>query len=327
MRALAKSRGGKCLSKEYTNAETDLKWQCGYGHIWLAPAQRVKYYETWCPVCAGSKKLILDIVKERAIERGGKCLSKRYKNNTIKMHFECKERHRFWMQCCAVQRGSWCPRCRIRVTERIAHEIFNRLFGVQFKKRRPDWLVNPKSGWVLELDGYNEELKLAFEYNGAQHYRAYGGWISKMRVKQQREKDIVKRKLCKHRGVTLIQIPDTIEKDELANYIIAACKKYNVKIINPDVDLNYRNFRIYDMSRLEELQAIAAAHGGRCLSRAYIDANTKLYWECENQHRFYSAPSIVRRGSWCVQCVYDRRKFNPNYTHATTISQRQMITV
>lgn len=36
MQHLAKMRGGKCLSTEYVNNKTKLKWQCNEGHIWEA---------------------------------------------------------------------------------------------------------------------------------------------------------------------------------------------------------------------------------------------------------------------------------------------------
>jgi hypothetical protein len=40
------------------------------------------------------------------------------------------------------------------------------LTGYRFKSVRPGWLENPLTGRNLELDCYNEYLKLALEYNG-----------------------------------------------------------------------------------------------------------------------------------------------------------------
>ena len=42
-----------------------------------------------------------------------------------------------------------------------------------FQKSRPDFLCNPVTGgkFNLELDCFNDSLKLAVEYNGAQHYK------------------------------------------------------------------------------------------------------------------------------------------------------------
>ena len=40
-----------------------------------------------------------------------------------------------------------------------------------FSPIRPNFLVDPQTNYKLELDGYNEELNIAFEYNGIQHYK------------------------------------------------------------------------------------------------------------------------------------------------------------
>lgn len=50
MRSLAISRGGKCLSTEYINSWTKLRWQCALGHVWEATPSHVKH-TTWCPAC------------------------------------------------------------------------------------------------------------------------------------------------------------------------------------------------------------------------------------------------------------------------------------
>ena len=49
----------------------------------------------------------------------------------------------------------------------IFQSIFKRK---KFPKVRPTFLRNPKTNRCLELDGYNKKLKLAFEYDGYQHY-------------------------------------------------------------------------------------------------------------------------------------------------------------
>ena len=50
---------------------------------------------------------------------------------------------------------------------KVLEEIFNR----PFKKHRPNFLNNPVTGGMfnLELDCYNDDIGLALEYNGIQH--------------------------------------------------------------------------------------------------------------------------------------------------------------
>lgn len=69
---------------------------------------------------------------------------------------------------------------------------------------RPDWLINPSTGYKLELDCYNEELKLAFEYDGELHDKDVD--FFKNSSSQQRERDIIKDGLCKQHGIKLIRI-------------------------------------------------------------------------------------------------------------------------
>lgn len=56
MHKLAKLRSGKCLSNEYVNWHTPLKWKCRKGHIWKACPTSIKSGGTWCPVCAKEKR-------------------------------------------------------------------------------------------------------------------------------------------------------------------------------------------------------------------------------------------------------------------------------
>lgn len=56
---------------------------------------------------------------------------------------------------------------------------------------------------------------------------------------------------------------------------------------------------------IEDMQALAAAHDGRCVSKRYVDQDTKLRWECERGHRGWTRPANVRRGAWCPDCAWD----------------------
>ena len=50
MQEIATKKGGKCISDEYVNSSTKLRWECGRGHIWDAAPSDIKRGK-WCPEC------------------------------------------------------------------------------------------------------------------------------------------------------------------------------------------------------------------------------------------------------------------------------------
>ncbi|UCG68447.1 MAG: hypothetical protein JSV09_11615, partial [Thermoplasmata archaeon] len=116
MQDIAKSRGGKCLSKKYINSLTKLKWMCGEGHVWEAIPSSIKQ-GTWCPVCNNAKKgevlkSTIEEMQDIAKSRGGKCLSKNYMNSWTKLKWRCKEGHIWEATPNSIKRGSWCSLCK-----------------------------------------------------------------------------------------------------------------------------------------------------------------------------------------------------------------------
>lgn len=107
--------------------------------------------------------------------------------------------------------------------ERYCMEFMELLFpGYRFHKVRPTWLRNPKTNRCLELDGYCEELSLAIEYNGVQHYE----WPNFLPMTQeefykQRERDQIKVEVCLERNICLLQIPYTVPFKQLPLAIYA----------------------------------------------------------------------------------------------------------
>lgn len=107
-----------------------------------------------------------------------------------------------------------------RMGERTTRRIMERLFNKPFPRVRPDFLKNPETGRNLELDGYNEELKIAFEYNGMQHYHFPNGFNKTLEeFQQQLRRDRYKRETCDRLGIYLITVPGHIQHQEILSYV------------------------------------------------------------------------------------------------------------
>lgn len=111
---IAASKGGKCLSKEYINANSKMQWQCIKGHIWEAKLDGIKYKNRWCPTCADTR-LTLAHCHEAALNRGGRCISTEYINTKTKMKWQCDANH-IWEASyeSIIRMCSWCPYCAKR---------------------------------------------------------------------------------------------------------------------------------------------------------------------------------------------------------------------
>lgn len=98
-------------------------------------------------------------------------------------------------------------------------EIFYK--GKKFENVKLEKFINPITGFKLELDCYNEELKLAVEYNGKQHY-VYPNDLHKNEIEflEQIKRDKEKKKLCDQYGIYLIIVPYTIPFDQIASFIL-----------------------------------------------------------------------------------------------------------
>ena len=243
MQDIARQRSGKCLSTEYHNAKTKLRWECKEGHLWEATAAHIKN-GTWCPDCgakeAGLKlRLTIEEMQDIARQRGGKCLSAEYINSDTKLEWQCKEGHEWEATPSSIKRGTWCPECNVRVSEIICRGIFETIFKKEFPKARPAWLINDQ-GNRMELDGFSEELALAFEYQGIQHYEYTPPFHELVEDFERRKNyDQLKRELCKKNGIVLIEIPFTIGYKQMGDFIINKCKENKINVPKDSEEINY----------------------------------------------------------------------------------------
>jgi hypothetical protein len=306
---MAQARGGRCLSDEYTNGRTRLHWECGEGHRWWARPENVRQGH-WCKECANERKsrnntnLTIEDMQKLAARKGGKCLSTVYRNVYHALEWECARGHQWPSAPANIIAGCWCPECSLSRSERVCRVVFESIFRASFPRSRPEWLLG-RQGVPLELDGYCARLKLAFEYQGAQHFAE----VKQFRINQQRlaalqDRDEIKRARCREHGVTLIEIPYTISNDKIERHIRAELKRLGIApgkwSGQPTIDLN--QLAIVADDRLTRCQEMARERGGVCLSSRYLGQDVRLSWRCEVGHEWEMSPRMCTRGSWCAEC-------------------------
>ena len=112
--------------------------------------------------------------------------------------------------------------------ETECRRVLEHLFSRPFPSVRPNFLRNPVTGGRnnLELDCFCEELRLAVEYNGQQHYKYIPYFHSGYEAfRNQQYRDEIKRRMCRDNGIVLIEVPYTIKTRDIAGYLIAELQK------------------------------------------------------------------------------------------------------
>jgi hypothetical protein len=105
--------------------------------------------------------------------------------------------------------------------EKICRQVLESIYGKKFPRVRPDFLRNPDTNRNLELDCFNQELKIAVEYNGISHYRHPNHLnMTEEEFLYGVKKDQMKVEMCDKNGVYLLTIPYTIKHHQIRDYII-----------------------------------------------------------------------------------------------------------
>jgi very-short-patch-repair endonuclease len=116
--------------------------------------------------------------------------------------------------------------------ERRIKVLLERHYGVEFNNVRLSFMKNPKTGRLLEMDIYNEQLKLAIEVDGVFHrssashfYKEKEGKSIDQQFQDQLFRDQLKARLCKEHGIKLIVIHDNeidqhMMDDQVLNFVL-----------------------------------------------------------------------------------------------------------
>ena len=281
LKRYAEKRGGYCLSTEYAHRDIKLEWECKIGHRWKATPLSVVMSHHWCQQCGIVRNTTARLAKNRLAElkeiaksRNGRCISREYLGTHKPMSWRCRNGHMWTAKPADIMRGGWCPNCSSGIGERICREHFEQLFGEKFPRKSPPWLLN-KSGNSMEMGGYSEELKLAFEHHGMQHYTTNNLYVTSIKaLAGRRAADSLKRQLCRQHNITLVEIPEVPTKtslNRLKSVIERQCKSNGVRLPKGFDTKPVNLTRAYSLNLLDEMKSLARMKGGWCLSRKFVD--------------------------------------------------------
>ncbi len=301
---LATSLGWKFLSAEYINSKTSHLWECEFGHQLKANYNNVSYGKG-CKQCltysfADIKKIIED--------KGGKCLSdpSSYSDLKSRIKLSCGDGHTWETSAVCLRRGTWCVECNIYLSERTCRKIIEYIYGKPFDKQRPEWLVSDQ-GKRLELDCYNEDLKVALEYNGEQHDKITYFHKTQAELDKRKRDDESKVTICQNKAVSLIVVPHTVKYEDLYVYIRERCPNLPP---NTPLQIDYKVLGLtgYGSEKLKEINdyLLKKYGGGTVLSDNYVNNYTNLKCKCINGHEVTTTWSILQSGTFCKECTLNK---------------------
>ncbi len=207
--------------------------------IWKTP--KVVKIGHGCQSCSAKnsgakKRLSLKEVRADAAKMNLKIIgsSKPYQNQGSKLRYFCLSCRKEELRRPAdVRAEKGCSNCSSGISERICREYFSQILNSEFPNKRASWLVNSR-GNPMSLDGYSEELQIAFEHDGEQHYSLGTHFITtNKKLKQRILDDGLKADLCRENGVTLIRIPalgTRTPRHELQILIINSLREAGIKV-------------------------------------------------------------------------------------------------
>jgi hypothetical protein len=203
--------------------------------------------------------------------------------------------------------GTFCPECSTSLGERKCKAALEQIFGKKFGKIRFSDLRG-LGGNPLEIDLYNEELRLGLEHHGAQHFlrkKFYGVH----RLKKQKEHDRRRRTYCKAKGITLIevrQVGEVTPDEKLKTIIVDTCKQAGIYLpkgyATKQLNLDPASLPTAEGEMWARVKIEAQGRGWRVVSKKYLGVLTKHEFICANKHRILKKPMGLFAGEGCRIC-------------------------
>lgn len=256
-----------------------------------------------------SKKTIKSINKYVS-ELNGKLLSTEYINNLNNLDFRCNEGHEFQESWSDVQfKMRWCPKCS--KNKNIGEELTRQMLEHALQMPMPTRHIKELKG--LELDGYNDEKRIAFEYQGFQHSQKTAFFHSSdSEFESQLERDKLKREICLENNICLLEVEQFhhISRKSIPKFYDQVLELLRANEIIYIEDTFVVDLKELFSNKLSEQYVLAKKivneSGGTI--EGYIGSETKHKYYCSKGHinnRVLS--SIISSKGSCKNCKEDER--------------------
>lgn len=255
---------------------------------------------------------MLEEMRELADKRGGKCMSKSYLNAKTPLEWKCSKGHTWETSPTNIQAGSWCPECANvkKVTISDAIELAESREGKFLAKK-----------FIRADNKYKWQCKEGHVWKTTYSSIRSGTWCKMCAVI---EKKVIGYKL----NIDIMQERARGKNGECLSrrYVNAKtplrwkCQEGHVWMATPDtIQGGSWCIKCFEKRRgasqrlsIELMQEVAKENGGKCLSKEYTNARTKLKWQCSKKHVWENTPDVIRRGYWCKKCAREKRTEKAN---------------
>jgi hypothetical protein len=301
----------------YVNQRTPVSLKCIKHNKVITKDPQVFLRGHGCDLCAKEEsstnlsKRTLHEINKFVSKLNGKCLSKTYLNNGAKLDFECSAGHKFQKSWSEIKNSlRWCSKCS---PNRLIGETMARLMLEHLLKvKLPSLYIKQMDG--LQLDGYNETQKVAFEYQGYQHFTDNSHFHqSDKRFEEQLKRDQYKKRLCKQNGITLIEILEfkTIRSGRIQLFFVLVQEKLrelNIVYSNERFELDLIELYRGRRSELYEL-AKEIVKKNNCKIQEFIGSESKHTYFCAKGHEIKNRnlSVIIKSNASCPHCDSERR--------------------
>ena len=298
---IAKSKGGKCLSKTYRNPTEKLSFVCKNKHKFFLSSDKIVFRNQWCIFCAGSKPWgdPLKAIQKICKNKGGKCISKKYVNNSSALEIECKQKHRWKSNLTKLKQDFWCPYC-----------AGNKVWGGGLERLQK--VAKSKGGKCLSTSYVNTRTKLEYECKNKHTWKAVaqpileGGWCPYCAGKKIWGGGLARvQKAAKLKGGKCISKEYKTSKTKLD----FQCSENHIFSLTPETVWGTKKW-CYECTQIKKnsnkfhnsIIEYLKTKNARCISKNVSDISNYILIECENEHIFELKAKNLLNGSWCKEC-------------------------
>jgi len=276
-----------------------------------------------CKACNPPKYVSVPVSRyhELAKTYNGKLISKG-KTTNHDSTWKCEVGHTFYRTYSSILNGdSFCNLCTAGFQEMLAKAIVERLFGRPFAKIR---IAGSKSvgGKTLEVDLYNEDLRLAVEMNGFQHYQPVdftgkGKETAERNFAIQQENDRRRAAACEDAGITLVvvrELGDVTPVGVFRQMLAETCQSKGMHIPDSFWTANIDSLKppTRNAEYWKRAVAQAAEWGLHPEKNEFTLSTDRHWWICVKGCRVPMRPFdiVQKRVAGCPEC-YKRRHLKP----------------